>query len=379
MVRTDAVLTWATSLYIWTLATHDNINPGICPIMNLKEKIGQLLIVGFEGAAVTHGSPVIHDIKESNLGGVILFDRFLAKQQPANNILSANQTLQLINDLQDCAQGTLLVAVDQEGGKVNRFKKERGFPQTPAAAELGCTLETTETAAAADCTAKLLSGLGFNLNLAPVVDLNSFTENPIIGKYQRSFSKDPHTVTEHAAAWIRAHRKHNILTCLKHFPGHGSAREDSHLGFVDISRTWQEDELIPYQRLINDGMVDTVMTGHLFNRVLDSNYPATLSATTVSGLLRKEMGYTGPVISDDMQMRAITSRYGLEEAVCVAINAGVDLLVFGNNLDYDPQIVTKVINALIVAVQRGTVAEEQIEAAWQRVQLLKQPQTAHTT
>jgi beta-N-acetylhexosaminidase len=347
--------------------------------MNLKEKIGQLLIVGFEGASVNHNSPVIRDIKNANLGGVILFDRFLAKKLPMNNILSASQTLELIDDLQDCAHGTLLVAVDQEGGRVSRFKEDRGFPQTLPAAELGSAPDTTATTTAADSTARLLSELGFNLNLAPVVDLNSFANNPIIGKYQRSFSNDSQTVIEHAAAWVNAHRKHGILTCLKHFPGHGSAREDSHLGFVDISLTWQKEELIPYRQLMDRGMVDTVMTGHLFNSVLDSQYPATLSAKTLTGLLRNELGYTGPVISDDMQMRAITSRYGLEEAVCMAINAGVDLLVFGNNLDYDPQIVTKVINTLTLAVQRGTVAEEQIEAAWQRVQLLKQPLRTHTT
>jgi beta-N-acetylhexosaminidase len=243
---------------------------------------------------------------------------------------------------------------------------------------LGSTAGTTATTAAAAGTAKLLSDLGFNLNLSPVVDLNSFPENPIIGKYQRSFSNNSQTVADHAAAWISAHRKQNILTCLKHFPGHGSAHEDSHLGFVDISETWHEDELTPYRQLIGRGMVDTVMTGHLFNRVLDSHYPATLSAKTVTGLLRNELGYRGPVISDDMQMRAITSRYGVEDAACMAINAGVDILVFGNNLDYDPQIVTKIITAVTRAVQRGTVAEEQIESAWQRVQLLKQTLTAHT-
>lgn len=340
--------------------------------MNLEQKIGQLIIIGFKGAYVSPDSPVIRDIRKRNLGGVILFDRFLAAQSPDNNILSAEQTGKLIADLQDSAAIPLLVAVDQEGGRVNRFRKERGFPETPSAAELGSRPDTLATSAAAEQTASLLAELGFNLNLAPVVDLDSYVHNPIIGKYQRSFSSDPQSVAAHAAAWIHGHRKHKILTCLKHFPGHGSAREDSHLGFADISRYWQPVELTPFRQLIDSGIVDAVMTGHLFNNDIDSEYPATLSDKTIGNILRKEMGYQGPVLSDDMQMRAITGCYGLEEAVSRAIGAGVDLLIFGNNLEYDPDIATKVIQAATDAVRKGTLSEASIEAAWQRVQLLKQ-------
>lgn len=340
--------------------------------MYLEQKIGQLIIIGFKGAAVTADSPVIRDIRQRNLGGVILFDRFLAGRSPDNNILSAEQTKKLTADLQESAATPLLVAVDQEGGRVNRFRKERGFPETPPAAELGCHPDTAATTAAAEQTASLLAELGFNLNLAPVVDLDSYARNPIIGTYQRSFSANPHRVADHAAAWIHAHRQHGILTCLKHFPGHGSARGDSHLGFVDISRYWQPVEMTPYRRLIDGGTVDTIMTGHLFNDVIDSDYPATLSEKTIGTILRKEMGYQGPVLSDDMQMRAITDCYGLEEAVCRAIGAGVDLLIFGNNLEYDPDIASKVIYAATNAVRKGMLSETSIDAAWQRVQLLKQ-------
>lgn len=339
--------------------------------MNLEQKIGQLLIIGFKGHTVTADCPIVQDIQKRNIGGVILFDRFLAEKLPDNNIISAEQTRSLIASLQDAARTPLLVAVDQEGGLVNRFKEERGFPQTQTAAELGQQPDTAATSAAAEQTAMLLAGLGFNLNLAPVVDLNSYADNPIIGRYQRSFGRNPHKVAEHAAAWISAHRKHGVKTCLKHFPGHGSAREDSHLGFVDISRYWRPDELTPYKKLIDSGSVDTVMTGHLFNIVVDSLYPATLSEKTVQGLLRTELGYQGLVLSDDMQMRAISAHYGLEEAVCRAIGAGVDLLIFGNNLDYHPDIAKKAIRAVTDAVRCGALAETAIDAAWQRVQLFK--------
>jgi len=339
--------------------------------MNPEQQAGQLLIVGFQGSDVTAASPILRDIRQRNLGGVILFDRFLARKRPDNNIISPSQTRRLIGQLQEQAATPLLVAVDQEGGKVNRFKAERGFAQTPSAAELGRAPTTAATTAAADQTAALLAGLGFNINLAPVVDLDSCPDNPIIGRYQRSFAGDPEQVTAHAAAWVDAHRRHGILTCLKHFPGHGSAREDSHLGFVDVSTSWQPAELVPYRRLLASGRVDAVMTGHLYNRNLDPHHPATLSAATISGLLRKQLGYTGVVLSDDLQMRAITSRYGLEEAVCKAVGAGVDLLVFGNNLDYDPDITARAIRAIGQGLRNGAISEEAFAAACRRVEALK--------
>lgn len=343
--------------------------------MNLEQKIGQLLIIGFEGAEINAASPVVRDIHTYNLGGVILFDRFLAKNLPDNNIISADQTKQLIKNLQQEADGSLIVSVDQEGGKVSRFKKSRGFKETPTAEELGSDETLSLTFEAADQTASLLADLGFTINLAPVADINCNSDNPIITKYQRSFSISPEEVTRHIEAWISAHRSHGIRSCLKHFPGHGSATEDSHLGFVDISGSWQKSELFPYQKLTRNGSVDAVMTGHLYNTALDSDYPATLSKKVISNLLRNEIGFSGTVISDDMQMRAITSKYGLDEAVCLALSAGVDLLIFGNNLDYDPDIVKRVITAVIDGVKRGTVTEETIHDAWRRVQQLKQPLT----
>ncbi|WP_136805140.1 glycoside hydrolase family 3 N-terminal domain-containing protein [Desulfosediminicola flagellatus] len=345
--------------------------------MNLEQIIGQLLIIGMEGPSITSSSPIVRDIRKHNLGGVILFDRFLAKKSPDNNIISASQTRQLIDSLQEEAGGSLIVTVDQEGGKVSRFKKSRGFAETLTAEELGNDLQLSATVDAANQTASLLADLGFTLNLAPVADINCNPDNPIIAKYQRSFSTSAEEVTRHAEAWINAHHNHGIRSCLKHFPGHGSATEDSHLGFVDISDSWQEIELFPYQKLTEKGTVDAVMTGHLYNTALDSVYPATLSKKVISDLLRNDIGFSGAVISDDMQMRAITSKYGLDEAVCLALAAGVDLLIFGNNLDYDPNIVPRVITAVIGGIERGTLTEEMIYDRWRRVQLLKQPLTTH--
>lgn len=340
--------------------------------MQTEQLIGQLFLTGFYGEIVTAKSPVIHDIQERNLGGVIFFDRFLAGKKQFNNIISHTQVKELTSTLQDAAEGELLIAVDQEGGRVNRFKKESGFPQTAPAQELGETTDATRTRGAAATTARLLLDLGCNFNLAPVVDINSFAENPIIGKFQRSFSNHPDTVTNHAAAWIEEHHQNGIRCCLKHFPGHGSSRADSHLGFVDITDSWQKSEITPYRSLLQAGLVDSVMTGHLYNRNIDSEYPATLSASTIS-ILKKDLGFCGPLLSDDMQMGAITSRYGIEQAACMAIQAGVDMIVVGNNLVYDQDILRKLVKAILDAVKRGDISEQRLYDAYNRVRKLKQP------
>jgi len=341
--------------------------------MTLNEIIGQLLIVGFKGDTVSAQSPVIKAIEKYNLGGVILFDRLLADKSPQNNIISFEQTRTLIDDLQNSAGGNLIVSVDQEGGLVNRFKEERGFGQTPKPAELGIDTDCSATRAAAQQTAAMLAAMGFTINLAPVVDLDSYAANPIISKYGRAFSGKPDEVVTHAESWIREHHASGLHCCLKHFPGHGSARSDSHLGFVDISSYWQKAELLPFQELIERGLADAVMTGHLFNDRLDPHYPATLSSATIDGLLRGELGYVGPVLSDDMQMQAITAHYGLEECVIRAFNSGIDLLVFGNNMVYDPDITEQVVNITVQGVADGRLSEEKLEAAWQRVQSLRKP------
>lgn len=339
--------------------------------MNLEQQIAQLLIIGFKGDRLIPGSTLADDLGKRALGGVILFDRLLAESLTDNNIHTAEQTAKLCTDLQNCAGGNLLIAVDQEGGRVSRFKAERGFPTTVSAACLGKSENPGNTRLNAACTAAMLDFLGINLNLAPVVDLNLRDDNPIINRYERSFSPDPKTVSRHAEAWIDAHRQKGILSCLKHFPGHGSSRDDSHLGFVDVSESWQALELEPYRTLIEDGKADAVMVGHLFNSHLDPLLPAPLSNATIGGVLRHDLGFTGAVITDDMQMKAITDRYDLAEACVMALTAGADIIIIGNNLAYDPEIVRKTVARICEAVRNGRLPEGRIVEAWQRVKKLK--------
>ncbi len=328
-------------------------------------------MIGFEGNTLSKNDPVAVDIVKRNLGGVVLFDTLLAKKCATNNIISPNQVADLTSTLQDLADGDLLIAVDQEGGKVARLKEQHGFSATPDAETLGRTGDPGETTRCSHQVAKMLSSLGINFNLAPVVDLNVYRKNPIIGAYNRSFSSNPDIVFENTAAWIKAHSQEGILSCLKHFPGHGSSRHDSHLGFVDISTTWSETELQPYRDFIARGYREAIMVGHLFNSRFDKSHPATLSYATLNGILRRQLGHKGVIVSDDMQMRAITDQYGLAESCCRAIAAGVDLLIIGNNLCYDPHILEKVQAEILKALADGKLTEERIEEAWRRTQYFK--------
>jgi beta-N-acetylhexosaminidase len=340
--------------------------------MNLEKILGQLFLIGFQGEAVSGNHPIAADIRKRNLGGVILFERLLAKSLDCNNIITATQVRRLTSDLQGLAgRKHLLIGVDQEGGRVCRLKTERGFPASSAAAELGERDDPVLTEIHSLAAADMLQRLGINLNLAPVVDLNTHQDNPVIGRLGRSFSADAEKVVRHAEAWIKAHRARNILTCLKHFPGHGSSRNDSHRGFVDISETWSRDELKPFSELIGSGHADTIMTGHLFNSRLDAEHPATLSHSTITGVLRKELHFKGVILTDDLQMKAITGRYGLEEAVCMAFAAGTDMAVIGNNLDYDPEILSKAIESVIRGVEKGLLEKDMLIAAHERIQRLK--------
>ena len=339
--------------------------------MNIEHKIGQLFLIGFQGDSIDASHPVAADIRQRNLGGVVLFDRLLAKRQDHNNITSASQVKALTTSLQRLARTPLLIGIDQEGGRVRRLKPEMGFPATASAAELGQKNDRTLTTIHAMTTAATLHSLGINFNLAPVIDVNAFPENPVIGRLDRSFSSSPALVSVHASEWIKAHNELGVLTCLKHFPGHGSSRADSHLGFTDISETWDATELQPYKELIDTGLAEAIMTGHLFHKELDPIHPATLSAGIITKILRQEMRFNGVVISDDLQMRAITDQYGLEEAACLALAAGVDLLIIGNNLDYDPDALTRTITAILLAIENGRLPEKRIDEAWARVQHLK--------
>lgn len=338
---------------------------------SLDERLGRMLMVGFRGTKVADDHFILRDLRQHHLGGVILFDYDLASRAYGRNIAAPEQLRALTDRLRREARRPLLIAIDQEGGRVNRLSPRYGFPATLSHEELGRIDDPAETTRRAAAQARTLREAGINFNLAPVVDLRVNPDNPVIARYGRAFAADPGKVTAQARAYIAGHRQEGILTCLKHFPGHGSSSADSHLGFTDVSAGWRKNELIPYRELIAAGMADAVMTAHVFNARLDKDLPATLSPAVIDGLLRKGLGFSGPVLSDDLQMAAISARHSLPEAVEKAVLAGVDILVFGNNLAYDEEIVPRVLGILRDLLRRGVIDEARIDASWRRIQQLE--------
>ena len=338
--------------------------------MSNSLNLGQMFIVGFRDCEVDSDHWIVKAIQRDRLGGVILFDRNI--DTSVQNIDSPEQLRQLVLCLQQYAEKALFVAIDQEGGAVCRLKERDGFPASLSAATLaGQGVVATKRAATA--MAAMLADHGITLNFAPVVDLDLNHDNPIIGRYNRSFGKVPETVIGHAAVIIEAHHQHGIGCCLKHFPGHGSAGGDSHLGFVDITECWQQVELEPYRRLIDLGYCDGIMTAHLVHRGLDpAGLPATLSSRMVSGILRQQLGFNGVVFSDDLQMRAISNGWSYAEAVQQAVLAGVDVLVVGNNLDPREDVVQVGIQALGELLDKGRIDEKRIRESLTRIALFKE-------
>jgi len=338
---------------------------------SLSFKIGQMIKAGFQGMSLDQSTHIQRDLEQYHLGSVVLFDYDVPSRTPVRNVESPEQLKMLISELNRHATSPLLVTIDQEGGRVARLKERQGFPASVTAARLGELDNPDSTKFHAHRTARTLRETGINVNLAPVVDLNLNPENPIIGAIGRSFSADPERVTQHARIFAQMHRQEGVLTTLKHFPGHGSSREDSHLGMVDVTDVWHPDELLPYRNLILSGDADVIMTAHIYHEEWDREWPATLSKRVITGMLREELGFDGVVISDDMQMDAIRSYYGLETAIEQAIHAGVDILSFANNSEYNPDIVPQAHEIIQKLVMEGRISEGRINESYQRIRRLK--------
>lgn len=344
--------------------------PALSANANLDVMIGQMLMAGFRGFEADADSRIAKDIHGYHLGGVVLFDYDVALGKPERNIQNPDQVKKLNSSLQSYADIPLFIAVDQEGGKVQRLKKKYGFHETPSALAI-CKAGEFKVRMASYMVGSTCSANGINLDFAPVVDVNVDPDSPAIGKLERSFSDDPEKVVQCAEIFMGELKRAGTLSCLKHFPGHGSAGADSHHGVTDVTKTWNEAELIPYRKLIEKGLPTMIMTAHIFNARLDPDYPATLSKKVITDLLREELGYDGVIITDDMNMGAITTQFGQAEAVRLAIEAGADILLYGNNLDYDENIVSKAHAIIKNLVESGTIPRKRIEESYKRIMKLK--------
>jgi len=351
---------------------------------SLKDKIGQMVMVGFRGTEVTKSDPIYQMIDEYNIGGVVLYSRDLpSKETIKRNVFSPNQLKKLNADLQAIDSTKLLIGIDEEGGYVTRLSVEDGFKYHKSHQTIGTIANLDSTKLWAANMAKELASLGINMNFGPVLDLNINPENPVIGKRERSFSDSLQLVTGFGKIFMEEHQKRNIATTPKHFPGHGSSASDTHKGLTDVTDTWSDKELIPFRELIKEKDIKVVMTSHVYNENLDT-LPATLSTKIIKDLLRKKFNFNGVIISDDMQMRAISNFYDFETSIEKAINAGVDMLLFSNNaapcpentndcqeIPFDPKIAKRAITHILKLVEEGNISEERINESYERILELK--------
>ena len=333
----------------------------------LEEMVGQMLMIGFRGTSFNAQSPLGEALKQGHLGGVILYDVDVARGGALRNIRSVAQVRDLTAALQEYAARPLLIAVDEEGGQVSRLAPRLGLEKTDSAWTLGQKDDPALTRRAGQRIGRQLRQVGVNLDLAPVVDVNLNPSSPAIGKLGRSFGATAKKVTRHAAAFIHGLHDTGVLSCIKHFPGHGSATADSHLGVTDITATWSATELEPYARLVDREVPDAVMTAHVFHAGLDPAAPATVSDCIIPEMLREAIGFEGVVISDDLQMGAIREAYTLQETVRLCLQADVDILLFGNNLVYEPYIWRRVQRIVSELVRKGRVSRERIERSYERI------------
>lgn len=373
-------MTWLPHIFALAAALSSSVGeaksartgpPGPASEPTLERKVGQMLLVGFRGTELEPDHWVLRAIERYALGGVVLYSVDVPTGERPRNISDPQQLRRLTARLHAAAgELPLFVAVDQEGGRVRRLGDAFSPASRPSAAQLGAANDEAATRAFSASIGQTLAAAGINMNFAPVVDLNTHPDNPAIGAHGRSFGSDPDRVVRHARAFIDGHRSHGVLTVLKHFPGHGSARSDSHRGWVDITGVWSERELDPFRRLVAGGLADAVMTAHVYHRGLDATHPATLSKSVI-GLLRRQMGFNGVVVSDDLQMRAIRDAFGDGAAVRLAIEAGVDLLMFSNNSIYDPEVVPRVVAHVVASIRNGGLDPAVVDSAYLRITALK--------
>ncbi|MEG8304974.1 glycoside hydrolase family 3 protein [Bacillus mojavensis] len=352
--------------------------------MTLDEKIGQMLMPDFrnwkkEGESSPQAFTKMNEevaglIKKYQFGGVILF---------AENVKTTEQTVRLTDAYQKASPKIpLLLSIDQEGGIVTRLGEGTNFPGNMA---LGATRSRINAYQTGSMIGKELSVLGINTDFSPVLDINNNPDNPVIGV--RSFSSDRELTARLGLYSMKGLQRQNIASALKHFPGHGDTDVDSHYGLPLVSHNQErlrEVELYPFQKAIDAG-ADMVMTAHVqFPAFDDTTYkskfdgsdimvPATLSKKVMTGLLREEMGFGGVIVTDALNMKAIADHFGQEEAVVMAIKAGVDIALMPASVTSlkDEQKLASVIDSLKEAVKNGDIPLQQINKSVERIISLK--------
>ncbi|SEK34871.1 beta-N-acetylhexosaminidase [Paenibacillus sp. cl141a] len=314
--------------------------------MTVEEKIGQLVLVGLEGTAIDETSRKL--VKDHHVGGFILFK---------DNIESVEQSVKLLNDLKEANAANpvpLWLSIDEEGGRVTRFPEE--YVKLPSSGKVGSKGDLALTKRVGGLIAQKVAGFGLNMVFAPVLDIHSNPNNPVIG--DRSFGTTAETVTKHGIASMKGIQEKGVVPVVKHFPGHGDTSVDSHLGLPvvehDLKRL-HEMELVPFQQAINEG-ADVVMVAHLLMKSIDPDTPSSYSKPVINDLLREEMGFKGVVITDDMTMGAISGSTDVGEASVKSVVAGSNMVLIGHEYALEEAV----IQALTKAVRSGVIPEEML-------------------
>lgn len=333
-------------------------------LSRMKQKIGQRIIVGFQGESLPKELTRLDE--EWGLGGVILFKR---------NLINPEQIFDLNESIMHLGKGIPpFIGIDQEGGRVSRLPDPFTiFPDMVCVGHQGTVSMAYEVGA---IVGRELSVAGFNLNFAPVLDLNTNPNNPIIG--DRALSHDPQVVATLGRSLIQGLQDNQVVACGKHFPGHGSTDADSHLGRVECRldrATIIERELLPYRSLIEDEVLNMVMLSHVHYSEIDPKHPASLSDEVIQGLLRTEIGFRGVCISDDLEMKAITDHYSIEEMTHLAFEAGLDIFLMCHSIERQ----VEVLETLMKISEDPTVPKAIWDAPLRRIiDLKKQTFTGET-
>jgi beta-N-acetylhexosaminidase len=327
--------------------------------MTTEEMVGQVFMLSCRKDA--GGDPVLKAsqgftamIQSYAMGGVILF---------SENIGTVAQTVSLISDIQAASTIPLFIAVDEEGGRISRVASNdaMGATRFPPMAHVGATGDTGLAYTVGQVIGEELSSLGFNMDMAPIADVNTNPQNQVIG--DRAFSSDPQTAARMVAAFTEGLQSTGVAAVLKHFPGHGDTSADTHKGTVSVSHDMERlrsVELVPFAAGIGAGAIG-VMSAHIqAPNVTGSDKPATLSPELLTGLLRMEMGYEGLIITDALEMKAVSGEYTSAEACVMAFLAGADILLM-------PTSAKEGYQGVLTAVRDGTVSKDRLQASVRRI------------
>ena len=324
--------------------------------MTLEQKIGQLFIVGFEGDIIN--DEIIDLVNNQEVGGLIYFSR---------NVVDSNQIITLNNEIKDIKKDIpLFISVDEEGGVVSRVPDE--FLKLPSSGYIGKFDDENLSYNIGSIIAKELKSLGFNMDFAPVLDIDSNPNNTVIG--ERAFGNNADIVSKLGIKTMEGLRDGGIIPVVKHFPGHGDTDIDSHYGLPIVTKTLEELnnlEFIPFKNAIENG-ADVVMVSSIILSSIDSEYPATMSKKVTTDILRNKLNFDGVIATDDMTMGAIMDNYNLTDAVIMAINAGNDLILVCHGYDD----IIKSISAVKDAVSSNIISEERIDESVYRILKLKE-------